>query len=227
MLYINTKQATKTLREELKPAAEKIPKAVSMAINDTMRRTQAAAKREVKARYNVYSAIIQSEKVYKVRFSSPNHHHSDLKISTQQLPITAFKGVRQDAKETAVDKEGNKSVFSRLKNRGKKTGGVNVQILKGQKTHIRSAFIAVMKSGHVGVFARGEYGKPFAFRKKRIKKSGNDNPIQELNTLNLSHTFLNAYIKPKIEKKAAETYDQRVRHHLRRVLKFPDTTPSK
>jgi hypothetical protein len=217
MLYINTEKAIRTLRSELKPTVEKIPKAVSMAINDTMRQTHTAAKRAVTDRYNIFSAAIQRKQLYKIKFSNPTTQTATMDVANKQIPIIAFKGVRQDAKETRVSKEGT-SVFSRLKNKGKKTGGVNVQIIKGRKTHIRSAFIATMKNGHTGVFARGEYGKPFEFRKGRTRATGNDNPIQELNTLNTPNAFLNRAVKAKIEAKANDAFQRRITHHLKRIL---------
>jgi hypothetical protein len=218
MLYINTEQAIKTLRRELKPVVAEIPKAVSRAINDSMRQTHTQAKRAVTERYNVFSASVQRKNLYKIKFASPSTQTATMHVANKQIPIIAFKGVRQDAKETRVSKKGT-SVFSRLKNRGKKTGGVNVQILRGRKTHIRSAFIATMKSGHVGVFARGEYGKPFEWRKRRLQSKGGDTPIQELNTLNVPTAFLNDRVKPNVEKKAQDIFQRRLLHHLNRIGK--------
>lgn len=218
MLYINTKEAIKTLQKQLKPAVKEVPKAISRAINDSMRQTHTQAKRAVTERYNIFSAAVQRKQLYKIKFSSPNTQTATMHVANKQIPIIAFKGVRQDAKETRVSKEGT-TVFSRLKNKGKTTKGVNVTILKGKKTHIRSAFIATMKNGHVGVFARGQYGKPFEFRNKRLGKRGNDNPIQELNTLNVPTAFLNNRVKPNVEKKAQDIFQRRLLHHLGRIGK--------
>jgi hypothetical protein len=213
MIYLDTKAAVKTLKALNKTAKENMPVALSRAINDAMRQTTTAAKREVTGRYNVYANYIQAKQL-KQGLSKPTKPTATLNVANKQLPVIAFKGVRQDAKETRRSKAGT-SVFSKLKNRSKKTGGVTVEIIKGQKTRIRSAFIATMKSGHVGVFGRGEYGSPFKWRKERQKDSGNDNPIQELNALTIATSFLGKQVQKRMERKATEVLASRLAHHLK------------
>lgn len=76
-----------------------------------------------------------------------------------------------------------------------KGGGVSVQVKSGKRFLIPHAFIATMKSGHQGVFARGSYGGKgdvvkagtfgrFVFGKRRV-------PISELFTLTPAGAFSN------------------------------------
>lgn len=93
--------------------------------------------------------------------------------------------------------------------------GVSV-LVKGRRITIKGAFIAKMRSGHVGVFARGSYGGKsarlqasgdvfgrFIFGRRRL-------PINELYTFGPAEAFRNAAV--------IKAMDDRVREQAPKVL---------
>jgi hypothetical protein len=83
-------------------------------------------------------------------------------------------------------------------------GPVQAQIKKGGGATLKQAFIAKMKSGHVGVFERqGE--KPF--------------PIDQKFGPSVTGMFkANESVNDAVMKLAGETFDKRVQHELERLL---------
>lgn len=189
-VYVNIGAAI----EELKKAhesltANKFDLAVARAINHTVAKAKSEATREIKKLYGARSKEIRSS--FKITKASRKMKIGILRSSAPALPLIAF-GARQVK------------------------SGVSVKI-KGKRSIIKSAFISTMKSGHRGVFARGEYSrKGFKFRKKRIRKKGNDLNITELNTLSVSSALRNDKIQQHLEKHIQTHFPKRLARLLAR-----------
>ena len=83
-------------------------------------------------------------------------------------------------------------------------GPVVVQVKKGNKTTFRQAFIAKMKSGHVGVYERKD--------ETRL-------PIEQHFGPSTPGMFkANEDVNKAVMEKAGETFDKRVQHELERLL---------
>lgn len=185
---IDIKSAVNDLRKEFSEFRPyKFNRAVARAINHTVAKSRTKTSRDIRSLYKVKS------KELKQALSTPKATaislSGALKAIGRPLPIFAF-GARQTKK------------------------GVTANIMGARKL-IRGAFIATMTNGHKGVFARGKYnGYSFAFRDKRVKKTGNDTPINELTTSSVPKMMENTTILNEVIKGMETQFTPRLAHEL-------------
>lgn len=96
-----------------------------------------------------------------------------------------------------------------------KEGGVRVKV-KGKKIEVPHAFIAKMKSGHVGVFARGGWSSVaggtkrfgnFTYSNKRL-------PIQELKTFSYPQAFVHKAVSTEVMKVIHIKFPKELEHQI-------------
>lgn len=101
--------------------------------------------------------------------------------------------------------------------RGKKRreGGVRVK-LKGKRIKVPHAFIAKMKSGHVGVFARGNWSSSPSTKQKFGNFSYADErlPIKELKTFSLPQAFSNQTVFGEVLKVIRLKFPKILEHEI-------------
>ena len=92
---------------------------------------------------------------------------------------------------------------------GRKPPPVSVQVkVQGGRKAIKGAFLAVMPSGHVGVFSRGKYGGGgFVQGRPRL-------PITGLTTLSVPRAFSNKTVMKALRTIAVETFTRNFQHEL-------------
>lgn len=156
-------------------------KAVTRAINKTAQQAKTQAAREIKDKYQISTRVISRSLL--IRRASRNMMQAVIQAEGKPLPLIAFN-VRKDAR------------------------GVSVQI-KGRRVTVPHAFIATMKSGHKGVFARGGYkgsfdrnGQQFGrfqFGRKRF-------PIGELFTFSVPQGFSNKAVRDAVVRRVNEQF---------------------
>jgi len=130
----------------IRRTATQFPLVARRALRRVANMTKTQASREIRAAYNIKKRDV--DRTFSVRIS-PDADAAIIRSSGTRLPLVIF-----DAKQAA--------------------SGVRIQVEKGKRTLIRSSFLAVMKSGHQGVFSR--------VAKKRL-------PIRELVTISVSEMF--------------------------------------
>jgi hypothetical protein len=137
---------------------KEIKSGVAAAINDTLRRViSGKLNKGLKEKYNIRPTKKSKDKDKKsasrIATVSPRagreHLVAGIKITTERMPLMAFNPKQQGS-------------------------SISVSIRKGKTVLVRNAFIATMKSGHTGVFARGEY-QPSSFKyytNQELRKGG-------------------------------------------------------
>jgi len=111
-----------------------IMKQTKNAINGTLKKSISKIRKEVKFDYNVPKSRLKN-----VAFvSKPAEPYQSklwgtISVESKPIPIIEFKTVAS------------------------RSSGVVADIRKSKRTVIRAAFKAQMKSGHIGIFARGQY----------------------------------------------------------------------
>lgn len=170
---IDVREAVKTLQKEFSEMeGSKFRLAVARSLNSMASILRTRAKREAMKTYSLKRSEFKVDKYMGIGKASRNDLTAKLGVSIKPFPIYAFRPVQTEK-------------------------GISVRIM-GQAKTIRNAFIATMKSGHIGVFGRGGYQniKDFnwrntprsnatAFRRingKIVPVAPNDNPIEELKT---------------------------------------------
>lgn len=160
-------QATEEIRRE-------VAKAISSALNKMTAQLKTLASSEILQSYNVPRKILNERmNVFRARM---NDLEAEIVFSGKSIPLPYFGAKQIDGRRVV---SGNSKVGLRTtKRRGQRgfvgpgfSGGVEVQIKPGQTTVLRSAFIAQMKSGHVGVFRRGPGMMKARDKGKRTKHS--------------------------------------------------------
>ena len=148
--------------EALTAATEKTLGDVRAAIRSTLNKMTSQMKSltvsEIIAIFNVPRTVLNDRlKVFQARM---NDLEAELVISGKSIPLPYF-GARQVGQRTVTTGRSNQGLKTTRRRSSKSmvgpsfSGGVEVQITPGRTTVLKSAFLAAMKSGHVGVFRRG------------------------------------------------------------------------
>lgn len=167
--------------------------AVVSAINHTLGVSKTAASREIRKEYKIRAKDLNPAlRVRKAKRGRNTWEIEGALVATGR-PLGLIKfGAKQRAK------------------------GVSVNVM-GRRKIVAKAFIATMKSGHVGVFGRGGYNKgKFGFRYKRLKQHGKDLPIAEMQTISVPTAFSNDVVLKHLEAKMATHFPKRLAHELSR-----------
>lgn len=155
-----TRGAIEAIQQKFKKelSEREILRGTAQAINGTLNRCKTKIKKPIAAEYNITSKALG--KMADVRpKAQAGSLYAGLRLSYAPIPIIGFR-----PKQTPT--------------------GVSVTIRKGKPVAIKSAFLATMKSGHTGVFARGQYGKGKGkgFQFENTKTSGGKVRITQLQT---------------------------------------------
>lgn len=190
-IHVDLSDTIKTFRKaHSRLTKRKFDRITVQAINHTIRKAKTATSRDIKKTYGAASKDIKKN-LHIVRANSLDPSAAIIARGSS-LPLRAFSP-RQNKR------------------------GVSVRI-RGKRKIIHKAFIAEMTNGHKGVFARGEYGKgKFNFRKKRLKKNGNDLHINELKTSSVPMMMNNNTILKNVESKMQQDFPVRLAHLLSRA----------
>lgn len=195
MIRIETKEAVGKMRKEFSHlSGREFNKGVSRALNRTIMKVRTEASRSIRKNYKLPAKEVK--KHTKLKRSRPNYLVAEIVYGGRPIPLKHFKP-RQTAK------------------------GVSVNITGTRKT-IRSAFIATMPSGHIGVYARGKYGgsRGFVFRKNRVRTHGHDLPITELMTTSVPIMAANNDVVKQVTQTANDMFPKRLEHELGRLSGF-------
>lgn len=152
------------------------------ALNRTGTTVRAAASREIRNEYKLSAASVREQ--LKVIRASRSNLEVRVRATGRRIGLIDF-----NARQTRQ--------------------GVTVQIKTGGgRKLIRSAFLATMKSGHLGVFSRGRYaGGKFVPGRSRL-------PITELTSLSLPKAFSNQKVMKQLVTLATETFIKNFQHEL-------------
>jgi hypothetical protein len=205
MVKVSVEQAVQAIRKEFRDLTnDEFQLGVARAINHTLAKVRTASSKEIRQVYNISAKDIRQ--AISITKASRSNMTGFVIAKGKPIPLKAFKP-RQTKQ------------------------GVSVVIKKGKRDLIRSAFLATMKSGHQGVFARGEYGSgSFAFRRKRLKKAGgyslkggkyqpnnNDLNITEITTISVPLSFANGAVLNNLARKIEDEFPSRMVHELMRI----------
>lgn len=196
-----TTNASEVLRDLDRYADAITRRAVPRAANRLAEQAQTAGLREVSAIYGIGPRSF--EKYVTTRLAAEGEFQASITAKGRGLPLYPF-AARQVAK------------------------GVSVRI-KGRRFVVPHAFIATMRSGRVGVFARGAYGgqgitKPTGERFGRFvfgssyrgRRARSQLPINELYTFGPPEAFAN----PRVVQAMSDRVQDQIDKVMRREIAF-------
>lgn len=191
MINVNTAFAIQEIKKGFKSLnAREINLGIARALNHTAAKSKTASSKEIREYYSIKTRYIA--RAIKVDKANRQNLAAAVIATGRPLPLAAFP-------------------FRATKK------GIAVKIRK-EYTKLPGAFKATMASGHTGVFARGHYNKKdFAWRNKRIKKSGPDLPITELTTISIPGAFMHSNVINTLKQKVNKDFGPRLFHELSRI----------
>jgi hypothetical protein len=202
MIEVNVKEAVEGLTKGVGLSKSQIEKAATRSINRAIDAGRTAGSRELRKVYNIKARDVSD--AISITKSYEGNMVGKLNVSGKPIPVKVFS-----ARQTKA--------------------GVMVRIKKGRGKLIRSAFLATMASGHVGVFARGKYaGGQFQWRKQSSKnrramsatgkKNWGDLTINELTTISLPRSFGQEPVVKAVAMRMEQVFNDRMKHEVDRMV---------
>ncbi len=223
---IDTAQIERLAKEA---GPKKAGQAIARGLTDAIKQGRTAARSEIRRRYNIpLTTLTRQGRGAMMRIGSAKPANLSAKLFAdvkQSIPLAKFAKtsgagvtVTHSKKHGTRLKRGRKYV-----NQPKTTNPrdpVSIEVVKGKRQTMGRAFIARMKSGHIGVFGRagGYKGGNFNYRTKRARSTGNDTPIVELSAFTLHKAVDNRHTENAIASKMETAAPRRVKFWLERKL---------
>lgn len=157
-------------------------RALSNAINRGLSKVKTGATKRVKEVYTVQSSAFNSETTTKIQRASAGNLAGYIHFSGCKIPLYKFKVT---PKAPGIKKR------------------VHAAVMKGGGATFADAFIAQMKSGHIGVFER-ETSSRF--------------PVEEFMGLSAAQMIGNEKVIAEVEEEAQKLVNERIEHEIDRLL---------
>lgn len=133
--------------------------AISSALTKMVKGVKTLVSGEIRAQYNVPRAILDERlTLYSARIKDMV---AELVVGGRSIPLSYFgmKATRGGSRSSVSLVKTARGVRGQLKTQTMKRSAkqsITVEVIRGRKTTLaKSAFVAVMKSGHIGVMHRG------------------------------------------------------------------------
>lgn len=141
-----------------------VKKAAASALRKVAKAAVSTASSEIRGVYNVKKSDLDP----RVKLSLPriDNLSAVINISGKGMSLSYF-GAKQTAQNRTITRAGKDMKVKTMK-RSATFQGVTVEVEKGKKTQLRSAFMTRMKSGHIGVMRREGKARLPIFEKKVI-----------------------------------------------------------
>lgn len=214
-ISVNTQGATQQLRRLARGLSEpKVKNAASRAINHTIAKARTAVSRDIRSVYKISAGDVRQ--ATQVVRSSATTLTGYIYASSTPLPLSKFNPTQVSLSGSVLvqtrrvgGRDGG--IASARARRGASTG-VTVEIMKGKKENLPSAFLKIAGSGKGTVMARGEYGSGgFDWGKKRL-------PISKLNTKSVYWASQNKTVEDAVSRETVVNYDNRLIYELQRTI---------
>lgn len=170
---------------------------VNAAMRSTLRRVAktaiTTASTEIRAVYNVKKSDLDP----RMNLVLQGNEHALITVSGRGLSLSYF-GARQFVVNKTItrSRKGGKAVLAvKTRQRSHAFQGIEVEVIKGQKTQLRSAFLAQMRSGHIGVMHRWSVAKMKGKNKAAIGEKGVVSLSEMIRSTNVQPTILSKVIK--------------------------------
>jgi hypothetical protein len=217
-IEINTEQAGKDIAHKLKPLyGRDAAVIINRAINHTLQKANSEANRQIRSVYNIPLKYLNDKEGKLIKKSNPESLTGTIEASTKPLSLSIFNPVwvRDNARGATASKmksflvKTNKNKSTKV-SRGKV--GVTVEIIKGKKETINSAFM-LFKTGGTPVMARGRYSGSdgFLFGRSRL-------PIGKLNTKSIFYSLINEDVQKNLSNYISKEYPDRIEKELNYFL---------
>jgi hypothetical protein len=223
-IEIKTDQAASDLEQGLKslyPGDAR--KAVNRSINKALGKANTQANREIRSIYNIALKDLNDRDNKLIKPSSENTLTGTINASESPLSLSKFDPVWIRTNRRILNRVKGAMLSEKAKStvkRGKgfrvttnASEGVTMEIIKGNKVTLPSAFMLFRKGG-TPVMARGQYSgaSGFIFGKSRL-------PITKLNTKSVFFSMRNSKVENRMSKSIANDYPEELKRQLALINK--------
>lgn len=164
-----------------------VKRAAVSALKKVAKAAVSSVSSEIRTVYNVKKSDLDPR--LKIRPARADSLAAEIEISGKGMSLSFF-GAKQTAQNRTVTRAG-KNMKVKTTKRSAAFQGVTVEVEKGKKTQLRSAFMTRMKSGHIGV----------------MRRQGKDRlPIYEKKVISLASMLENAKVAPAVLEKVNERW---------------------
>ena len=198
--------------ERAKALLNGIPGGVDKAVKDAMSRAVAkvrgGAKRAIQEKYDISGAALRTEKNVRVRYSYGNGVTATITFAGRKIPLYRFGGSypKMPTQDIAA---GKKPVMVKgawtMQYQGAAAKGH--QLKNTGPTQFMDAFVARMKSGHIGIFERTG----------GVTSEGSD-AIQEIMGSSVAQMVGSQQVAEKLTTEAMQTFESELDSAVYRIL---------
>lgn len=184
---LKVKANWKPLKRELNKMKKEMNKIQAQSNTQLARDAGSAIKKEVRKEYNIPAKELTAKKGGVVQLWHANTHNIAAKLITRKgkgVKLIKFKGLPRTP-------QGSKPVDKRTPTK--------VTVKKGRTKILKSAFVAIMKSGHKGIFERKENSHNI---KEQYGPSAHD-----LYQSKRTRTFVKQFVKKNYQRIFKSKYD--------------------
>lgn len=220
MITVEVKDAEANLKQLSRSlTSAEIRKASSRAINRTLVRARTLETQQIRKTYNLKAA--DTKRGMSIRNATLSRQTGYLNASSRPVSLSKFNP--REVKSSGVTTQRRGAGFASRRGRARSGNtGVTVEIVRGKRVRIPSAFLLFSARVSGLVMARGHYTRSeFIFRRgkgSRIRPKGPDLPIEELNTISIYAAAVNERVQPPIAPEIEESYNDRLAHEMRFIL---------
>lgn len=203
-LYMPIKLKIKLLTKKIDFSAvseRQIRQAAARAINKSVEKGKTTAIREITNRFSIKASEVRG---WLLTVKTNEHNlRGDLMASRFTLPISIFKPVYIGSSGTQTRWYGKEAGFDLAKRKSKGGSGVSVEVIKGKRLLLRSAYMSMSpKSGNFSVRAYGGYNSSkFDFTPDPEKSS-------RIMTVSPLAAILEKDVIQRLRAKASEDYEK-------------------
>lgn len=211
MEFLVKKSMDKFKKEMSEVSGKKLHEIVSRSINHTAGKVNTQLNRNIRNVYKISLSDLNDTKQKLTVKSSSSSLSAFIFANKVPLSLSKFNPVQFNA-GVKTSFKGSKKTGGFVSQKTKsKSSGVQIEVVKGKKEIIPSAFLLFAKSSKAAVFARGVYGgESFVFGKDRL-------PITHLNTKSVYYAIGDRTVTGGIPELIHESMYQRMLHEIRRT----------
>lgn len=211
MILVETKKATNELKAAFRSlSSDNVAVATSRAINHTLAKARTAVSKEIRSVYRIAAGDVKD--ATRLKNATTVTLTGQILASASPLSLSKFNPVQNKGLIQTRNVGGKKGGFASTKLKRAAASGVTIEVIKGQKETLPSAFLKFSGSGKGTVMARGEYsGKNFDWGKARL-------PISKLNTKSIYWASQNDKVQEPVSVQVSSDYQARLIHELTRGL---------
>ncbi len=184
-----------------------VEKAVRSALPRAASSLRSEAVKEIRKKYDISAANIRARHNVSVKYTYGANSAAVVRFSGKKIPLHRYNGTspvnpEYDSAKTAI------AVINGVKKPVHPGVTASAHQLKGTSPKkIPGAFVAKMKSGHIGIFKRTG----------GVTSSGSDE-IRELQGSSVPQMLGSDEVETALGKRASDVFEQRMEHEISRIL---------